>query len=150
MAYWYEGNRNQAVNRREENGVTYYIRGVREVEGVRYERYAVHTHFIERGEDFVEVLRQYVQPLYQPGDIVTLGEKVISMCQNNTVEMKDVRVGFWAKFLSKFATHNQNGIGMDEPYQAAAGDQYEGFAADPVGQLLRCGLPPVRPARRIL
>jgi len=41
----------------------------------------------------VEVLRQYVQPLYQPGDIVTLGEKVISMCQNNTVEMKDVRVG---------------------------------------------------------
>lgn len=50
MAYWYEGNRNQAVNRREENGVTYYIRGVREVEGVRYERYAVHTHFIERGE----------------------------------------------------------------------------------------------------
>ena len=117
MAYWYEGNRNQAVNRREENGVTYYIRGVREVEGVRYERYAVHTHFIERGEDFVEVLRQYVQPLYQPGDIVTLGEKVISMCQNNTVEMKDVRVGFWAKFLSKFATHNQNGIGMDEPYK---------------------------------
>ncbi len=117
MAYWYEGNRNQAVNRREENGVTYYIRGVREVDGVRYERYAVQTHFIGRGEDYVEVLRRYVLPLYQPGDIVTLGEKVISMCQNNTVEMKDVRVGFWAKFLSKFATHNQNGIGMDEPYK---------------------------------
>ena len=53
----------------------------------------------------------------QPGDIVTMGEKVISMCQNNTVEMKDVRVGFWARFLSKFATHNNNGIAMDEPYK---------------------------------
>ena len=46
-----------------------------------------------------------------------MGEKVISMCQNNTVEMKDVKVGFWARFLSKFATHNNNGIAMDEPYK---------------------------------
>lgn len=85
--------------------------------GARYERYAVKTHFIERGESYLEVLRRYVVPLIQPGDIVTMGEKVISMCQNNTVEMKDVRVGFWARFLSKFATHNNNGIAMDEPYK---------------------------------
>ena len=117
MAFWYEGNLNQQVNRREKDGVTYYVRGLREVEGHRYERYAVKTHFIERGEDYVEVLRTYVSPLYRPGDHVTLGEKVISMCQDNTVEMKDVKLGFWAKFLSKFATHNHNGIGMDEPYK---------------------------------
>lgn len=117
MAIWYEGNLNIPENRREENGVTYFVRGVREVDGVRYERYAVKTHFIGRGEDMEAVLRQYVLPLYQQGDIVTLGEKVISMCQDNTVEMKDVKLGFWAKFLSRFATHNQNGIGMDEPYK---------------------------------
>ncbi len=117
MAVWYEGNLNKSENRREENGVAYYIRGVREVEGARYERYAVQTHFIERGEDYVEVVRRYIAPLYKPGDIVTISEKVVSMCQNNTVEMKDVKVGFWAKFLSKFATHNVNGIGMDEPYK---------------------------------
>ena len=46
-----------------------------------------------------------------------MSEKVISMCQNNTVEMKDVKPGFWARFLSKFATHNNNGIAMDEPYK---------------------------------
>lgn len=117
MAIWYEGNRNLEKNRREKDGIVYYVRGLREVNGGRYERYAVKTHFIERGEDYVEVLRRYVQPLYQPGDIVTLGEKVISMCQNNTVEMKDVKPGFWARTLSKFATHNQNGIAMDEPYK---------------------------------
>ncbi len=117
MAIWYEGNLNKEENRHQENGVTYYVRGVREVGGRRYERYAVATHFIERGEDFLDVLRQYVSPLVQPGDIVTLGEKVISMCQNNTVEMKDVKLGFWAKFLSRFATTNHNGIGMNEPYK---------------------------------
>ena len=103
-------------NEREQDGITYYIRGVQEVDGVRYERYAVKTHFIERGEDYVEVLRRYVAPLYQPGDVVSMSEKVISMCQNNTVRMEDVKVGFWAMFLSKFATSNHNGIGMDEPY----------------------------------
>lgn len=117
MAIWYEGNRNNEQNKREQDGVVYYIRGVREVEGVRYERYGVKTHFIGRGEDYIEILRQYVKPLYQQGDVVTLGEKVISMCQDNTVEKQNVKLGFWAKFLSKFATSNHSGIGMDEPYK---------------------------------
>lgn len=117
MAFWYEGNRNNEQNRREKDGVTYYIRGLREVNGVRYERYGIKTHFIERGEDYIEVLQRYVSPLYQAGDVVTLGEKVISMCQDNTVEKETVKLGFWAKFLSKFATSNSHGIGMDEPYK---------------------------------
>lgn len=117
MAIWYEGNRNNEQNKREQDGITYFIRGLREVDGVRYERYAVKTHFIDRGEDYVEIMRRYVQPLYREGDVVTLSEKVISMCQDNTVQMEDVKVGFWAKTLSKFATSNHNGIGMDEPYK---------------------------------
>ncbi|MBR5135180.1 MAG: InlB B-repeat-containing protein, partial [Clostridia bacterium] len=52
------------------DGVTYYIRGLREVNGVRYERYGIKTHFIERGEDYIEVLQRYVSPLYQAGDVV--------------------------------------------------------------------------------
>ena len=117
MAIWYEGNRNTEQNRREKDGVIYYVRGLREVDGVRYERYGVKTHFIGRGEDYIEILRKYVSPLYQEGDVVTLGEKVISMCQDNTVEKQNVKLSFWAKFLSKFATRNHNGIGMDEPYK---------------------------------
>lgn len=117
MALWFEGNLNYKENMREHEGVTYYIRGVREVDGVRYERYAVKTHFIERGEDYIEIMRRYILPLYKAGDIVSISEKIISMCQNNTVEKKDVRLGFWAKFLSKFATRTRTGIGMDEPYK---------------------------------
>ena len=98
MAIWYEGNLNLSENRREQNGVTYYIRGVREVEGIRFERYAINTHFIERGEDYIEVARRYILPLYLPGDIAAMGEKVISMCQNNTVEMKDVSSGSGQSF----------------------------------------------------
>lgn len=117
MAIWYEGNRNNPQNKREKNGVTYYVRGLIEVESERFERYGVKTHFIERGENFVDIVRQYVLPIYEKGDIVAVGEKVVSMCQNNTVDMKNVKLGFFARFMSKFATKNHNGIGMNEPYK---------------------------------
>ncbi len=117
MAFWYEGNKNLAENKRELGGVEYYVRGLREVEGIRFERYGIKTHFITVGEDLVENINKYVIPLYKQGDILMLGEKVVSMCQGNTVKIEDVKLGFFAKFLSKFATTNNNGIGMNEPYK---------------------------------
>ena len=117
MALWYDGNKNYAENRREKDGIVYYIRGVQTVEGSRYERYAVNTHFIEKGEDLNEVLKKYVLPLYEEGDIVTLGEKVVSMCQGNIVTIDEVKVGFWAKFLSKFAYRSHSGSGLSEPHK---------------------------------
>ena len=110
-------NLNREQDRREHDGVVYFERQERECGGRRYRRLAVQTHFIDRGESYIEVARKYLVPLVQPGDIVTVGEKVISMCQNNTVEKSAVKVGFWAKFLSRFATSNSYGIGMDEPYK---------------------------------
>lgn len=118
MAFWYDGNKNYAENKREKDGIVYYIRGVREVEGKRLERYAINTHFIERGEDLCELVGRYVKPLYEEGDILAIGEKVVAMCQNNTVEKKDVKIGFLARTLSRFATKNSEaGIGMGEPYK---------------------------------
>ena len=101
----------------EENGVTYWPRDDREVAGVTYSCRAIQTHFVERGEDYVELIRRYILPIWQAGDIVFSSEKVAAMCQDNTVRMEDVHVGFWARFLSKFATSNSYGIGMDEPYK---------------------------------
>ena len=100
-----------------ENGVTVFARDDRTVGGVTYTCKAIHTHFVERGEDYVGLFRQYVLPIWQEGDIVFSSEKVAAMCQDNTVQMSDVKLGFWAKFLSKFATRTTAGIGMDEPYK---------------------------------
>lgn len=99
------------------NGVTYFTRDDRTVDGKTYACMAIQTHFVERGEDYVELVRRYVLPLWQEGDIVFSSEKVAAMCQDDTVQMSDVKLGFWAKFLSKFATRTTAGIGMDEPYK---------------------------------
>lgn len=117
MNYWYEGNLNMRENQREKNGVTYYVRGVREVDGKRMERYGVQTHFVEEGESYIELIQKYVRPVYQKGDILSVSEKVIAMCQENTVYMDDVKVGLLAKIISKFGKKTKSGIGITESHK---------------------------------
>ncbi len=109
--------RNTEESRRTQGDLVYFIRPEIEYDGKTYERLAVQTHFVQRGEDYIELINKYVVPLYKEGDILSIGEKIMSMCQDNTVEKKDIKVGFWAKFLSKFAMSTSAGIAMDEPYK---------------------------------
>ena len=84
------------------------------VNGVTYMRHAIKTHFVQQGEDYIEIFKKYVQPLYEEGDIVSSSEKIIALCQNRVVKREDLKIGFWAKFLSKFASHPDTGVGVGE------------------------------------
>lgn len=87
------------------------------VENDIYLRHAIKTRFIKAGDDYIEIFREYVLPIYKGGDIVSSSEKIISLCQNRIVKREDLKVGFWAKFLSKFASHSSAGIGVAEPFK---------------------------------
>ena len=84
------------------------------VNGVTYMRHAIKTHFVKQGEDYIEIFKKYVQPLYEEGDIVSSSEKIIALCQGRVVKREELKIGFWAKFLSKFASHPDTGVGVGE------------------------------------
>ena len=106
-------NKNLASQRREENGVVYFDRGERK----GYDRFAIQTHFVEVGEDASELIRKYVLPISQPGDCVAITAKVMAMCTGNVKKMEDVKLGFFAKLMARFAGINSTGVGMHEPYK---------------------------------
>ena len=106
-------NKNLESQRREENGVVYFDRGERK----GYDRYAIQTHFVEVGEDASELIRKYVLPISQPGDCVAITAKVMAMCTGNVKKMEDVKLGFFAKLMARFAGINSTGVGMHEPYK---------------------------------
>ncbi len=85
-----------------------------EVNGQKYLRHAIKTRFIKQGESYIDVFKEYVQPIYQEGDIISSSEKIIALCQNRIVRREDIKIGFWAKFLSKFASHPSTGVGVGE------------------------------------
>ena len=87
------------------------------VNGRTYARHAIQTHFVQVGESYVDLVEQYVKPLYQPGDLLSSSEKIIGLCQKRVVYKKDMKLGWLAKFLSKFASHSSAGIGVDSPWK---------------------------------
>ena len=57
--------RNLATQRREQDGLVYFDRGIVEgKDGKRYQRYAVQTHFVEVGESQAALVEKYIRPLY--------------------------------------------------------------------------------------
>ena len=111
-------SRNLEEQRREQNGVTYFDRGVIEGKGGRkYSRYAIQTHFVKVGEDQAALVEQYVRPLYQPGDMLSFGAKVMCMCVKSVKTRDEVKPGWWANHLCRFAGITHTGLGMHEPYK---------------------------------
>lgn len=82
-----------------------------------YLRHAVKTHFITVGESYIDVIKKYISPIYQDGDVLFLSEKIIALCQERVCYAKDMKITKWAKFLSGFASSNNHGIGVDSPYK---------------------------------
>ncbi len=111
-------SRNLEEQRREENGIVYFDRGTIEGQnGRKYGRFAIHTHFIQRGESQKELVERYVRPLYKPGDVLSFGAKVMAMCVESVKTREEVKPGFWANLLWRFAAINTTGVGMHEPYK---------------------------------
>ena len=82
-----------------------------------YDRGAIRTHFVAVGEDYIELVKKYVVPHYREGDILSIAEKIISLCQKNIIYKKDMKLTWLARFLSKFASHSPHGIGVDNPWK---------------------------------
>lgn len=80
-------------------------------------RHAVRTHFVSENESYIEVVKQYVSPIYEEGDVISISEKIIAMCQNRVLNAKDIKLSFWAKFLSKFVNVTPAGESVGNPYK---------------------------------
>ncbi len=83
--------------------------------GKIWARHAIQTHFVEVGESYIDLMERYVRPLYQKGDILSMSEKVIALCQKRIVTEAEVKPGFWANVLSRCVHQTSAGPGMGLP-----------------------------------
>lgn len=87
-----------------------------EAGGETYLRHAIQTRFITADDNYIDIMKEYVLGIYQEGDIISISEKIISICQNRTVKREDIRIGWWARFLSRFACQaSSRGYGVGLP-----------------------------------
>ncbi len=90
-----------------------------DVNGQIYMRHTIQTHFVKIGESYIDIVEKYAKPLYEEGDFISISEKIIALCQKRIVYKSDLKVGFWAKFLSKFAAKSTHGVGVNNELKMA-------------------------------
>lgn len=90
---------------------------VRTVDGVEYERYAVKTRFVNIGDDYLDIIKDYAVDVCKEGDFISISEKIIALCQKRIVYRKDIHPGFWAKLLCKFVHKTPAGPGAGTPHK---------------------------------
>lgn len=86
-------------------------------DGQIYSRQPIRTHFIQRGENYLAVLQKYVLPRYQTGDLVVISEKMISICQNNVLEIKNIKISRLTRWLATKVEQTPAGEAMGNPYK---------------------------------
>lgn len=97
------------------------------VKGKKFVRYPVRTHFIQTSDNLDNIIKQYVLPLTQKADIIVLCQKIISILQARVVQKKEVKVGYFAKFLSKFVKKTPYGFSVGNPLKMQLAIQLAGL-----------------------
>ena len=86
-----------------------------EVNGKKYNRYPIKTHFVALSEKIEDLIEKYCLEFVRPADIIILGQKIVSLAQTRVIEKNKVKIGFWAKFLSRFVTKTPYGFSVGNP-----------------------------------
>lgn len=92
-------------------------KGVVEINGSKYERFAVKTHFVEVNEPYLQLARTYISDFTKEGDILAISEKIIALSQGRVIKRSDVKIGFWAKLLSKFVMKTSAGFSVGNVFK---------------------------------
>ncbi len=73
-----------------------------DVDGVNYQRLPVRTRIITmKDTDLLPLLDEYVKPYLQPGDILFVSEKALTITQGRIVDMSDIKPTPLARLLAR-------------------------------------------------
>lgn len=86
-----------------------------EISGKKFARYPVKTHLISGEDNIADVVFKYAKPYLKEGDVVFVGEKVVSITQKRAFELDKIKPGKLARFLVRFVKKSPYGIGLAMP-----------------------------------
>lgn len=87
-----------------------------EAAGRRYERYPIKTHVVKIGDNLEEILKNYVAPHLQTGDLIFMSEKIVAISQGRSFPIVDIKPSKLATYLSERVHKSPYGIGLGSPW----------------------------------
>ncbi len=99
-----------------------------EVNNVRYRRIPIKTRILSPNDDLIQLIKEYVVPLYKPGDMVALSESPVAITQGRAIPVSELKIGLLARFMWRFVAKVPYGVGLRAPESMqCAIDEVGGF-----------------------
>ncbi len=76
---------------------------------------AVQTSVVTPCDKLEDIIEEFAAPEIQPGDVVFLSEKMVACTEGRAFPVDKIKMGFAARFLSRFVTRTSYGIGLAMP-----------------------------------
>ncbi|MBI2990479.1 MAG: coenzyme F420-0:L-glutamate ligase [Candidatus Magasanikbacteria bacterium] len=86
-----------------------------EAQGIVYERFPIRTHVVGPDDRISDIVERYAVQNLSPGDVLFISERVVAITQGRAIPIKDIKPGFWARFLTHFVHKSKYGIGLGIP-----------------------------------
>jgi hypothetical protein len=86
-----------------------------EVEGTKWARFPVKTRLVVIGDKLEPFLEEFAKPYYKEGDILCIASKVISITNGFYVKESDIKITWFARFLTKFVKKWEHDPGFRLP-----------------------------------
>ncbi|MBU2595878.1 coenzyme F420-0:L-glutamate ligase [Patescibacteria group bacterium] len=86
-----------------------------EVEKEKYQRLPIPTRLIKPGDDMVKFVVKFAKKYIKPQDIIVFSEKATAVAQGRAYHVDSVKVSPLAKFLVRFVSKSDKGIGISSP-----------------------------------
>jgi len=85
------------------------------VDNQNYLRIPIKTRIFKPGDDIVDIVREYVLPLYQKNDTIVISESPLAITQNRAIPVSEIKIGLLANILWRFVGKVNYGIGLRAP-----------------------------------
>ena len=85
------------------------------VNNVKYRRIPIKTKILTPQDNIIDLINEYVKPLYQTGDMVALSESPVAITQGRAIPVSELKISWLANFMWKFVAKVPYGVGLRAP-----------------------------------
>lgn len=86
------------------------------IDGTTYERHPIRTHVLRDHDRLVDVIDQYVIPLWEKEDVLFISERIVAIMQGRAYPIQDIHPSWLARVLVCFVYRSPYGIGLGSPW----------------------------------
>ncbi|RLC55698.1 MAG: hypothetical protein DRH89_07170 [Candidatus Cloacimonadota bacterium] len=85
------------------------------IDGIEYLRIPLKTKILTADDDILSIVKECIKGIIKESDIISISESPLAITQGRAIPVSELKIGWLAKFLWRFVSNVEYGIGLRAP-----------------------------------